>query len=1549
MARLIYLSCAVVLLFLSSTALAQPHSHDAAHYSRSPVAYMNGYTLVLVEADTKEELAEARDFITEQGGQVAIVVPPRAIMGWITPEVGARIIGRRGIHSIHRAALNSIPAGFADRQTRFAIDTFNEIASGRRARRVMSEIKSETTIDADHPPMADCALPRPPISRADIISNLRSMGAVDSLNRFQSSFQPQFMGNSEVMDGTVAVAVFLVESAGGIDPNIYNWSQADQTAAFAQVIDGLNWWVDQSRAFRLSRPLQFTFVFYDAANPVCQVPYEPILHPGLDANLWVERIMSTLGGTSADVFARVGAFNQRIRDENRANWAFSMFIAYNPPPARNSFTDGRASWAYLGGPHANILFRSFGWPLAQLVSHEVGHIFYACDEYSQPGHQTCSCTCTPLIRPQASNGNCEDPSCNRVSIPCMMRLNEFALCQYTVAQIGWTERVLPPAPAAPAELVATATSPNLVNIIWQDTSTVEDGFQIERRGGSDGNFSQIAVVSANTSSYNDATVLPNTAYAYRVRSFNTAGVSSYSSEASVVTPTVSTSLAVATADMPDATVNVSYSRTLIANGGSPGYSWTLDSGSLPAGLSLSSSGTIAGTPPAAGTNNFVVRVTDSNNNTATKALRLVVKPSAPLTITTGELPRGSVGNAYSQNLGASGGQTPYSWTLQSGNLPDGLTLNQSGNITGTPERAGASSFVLRVTDSVGASVTTTLAIIINPAVSLLALETPGLPDGVVGQNYSQQLRATGGNAPYRWELAQGQLPDGLTLTDEGIVQGNPVRHGDFVFTIRVSDQSGQSVSRQMDIEIDPAPELTILGQTLLPAAAVGVPYRVELKATAGTAPYNWFRKGKVKKIGVLPDGITLSSQGVLSGTPNTQATYTFLIRVKDATGKQASKSLTIEVGPPPPPLAIMTEVLPSALQGLPYSARLEAGGGAPPYSWSIESGLLPDGLTMNEAGVITGRASTIGATTFVVRLRDAVGTSSVRQFFISVAPPPPPLVIQTVQLPETAAEQDYTTSLQAAGGVPPYTWSIMSGSLAAGLNLSASGVISGTPTAPGTSVFVVRVTDSAQQTVSRTLAINVRPADKLAPFGALETPDFGTTLNNMASGTGWALDNVGIHKIEVLVDGEKVGEAIYGLSRPDVAVVWGNFPNARNSGFSFTFDTTQLSNGAHKLAVRVLDQAGNASLIGQRSFNTQNRVFTIATRDVPRGRRTEPYSTQLLAADGRPPYTWSIVSGSLPPGLSLSASGLISGTPQVAGNFLFTVRAADTAGGSATASYSLGILNDVEPLRILSTGDLTEGKTGVDYTHQLLFAGGRAPRTWSVATGSLPPGLQVDFEFGTIFGKPTQVGTFTFTMQLRDATPTTVTSETLRITITPGPLVITTSGDLTSGRVGTNYSFTLQKLGGRSPHQWALNSGDLPPGLTLNASTGVISGTPTEDGVFTFTVRLTDAQSPPASVTSGTLRLVIDVAQLAILSSGDLTGGKVGQSYSHQLLFTGGRAPYSWAVAGATLPPGLTLNSETGLISGTPTQTGTYNFTVRLTDSASTAVTSGNLRIAISP
>ena len=163
-------------------------------------------------------------------------------------------------------------------------------------------------------------------------------------------------------------------------------------------------------------------------------------------------------------------------------------------------------------------------------------------------------------------------------------------------------------------------------------------------------------------------------------------------------------LTVSTVALPGGTVGVAYNQTLTATGGIPGYVWSLNPGSspLPAGLSLNPSGVISGVATTAGTTTITVKVTDSAAGTATKPLSLTISPvGAPVAITSpSSLPPGTVGTAYSTTLAASGGTGALSWSVVSGTMPVGVTLNPStGQLSGTPTTQGISTFTIRVRDS----------------------------------------------------------------------------------------------------------------------------------------------------------------------------------------------------------------------------------------------------------------------------------------------------------------------------------------------------------------------------------------------------------------------------------------------------------------------------------------------------------------------------------------------------------------------------------------------------------------------------------------------------------------------------------------------------------------------------------------------------------------------------------------------------------------------------------------------------------------------------------
>ena len=546
------------------------------------------------------------------------------------------------------------------------------------------------------------------------------------------------------------------------------------------------------------------------------------------------------------------------------------------------------------------------------------------------------------------------------------------------------------------------------------------------------------------------------------------------------------------------------------------------------------------------------------------------------------------------------------------------------------------------------------------------------------------------------------------------------------------------------------------------------------------------------------------------------------------------------------PVSISPQTFPVGTVGTPYSAAVGIQGGVGPFTWQLDGGTFPPGLSLNATtGEITGTPTTAGTFNFTAEVTDQgdpAGSPATAQLTITINPsgPPGPLTITTTSLNSGTVGTAYSASVSATGGTTPYTWSTTTGALPGGLTLNAStGAITGTPTTAGTFDFTVEVTDSeaTPATAQKALSITISPAQLTITTTSLNSGTVGTAYSASVSATG--------------------GTTPYTWSTTTGALPGGLTLNASTGAITGTPTTA----GTFDFTVEVTDsEATPATAQKALSITISPAQLTITTTSLNSGTVGTAYSASVSATGGTTPYTWSTTTGALPGGLTLNAStGAITGTPTTAGTFDFTVEVTDSEATPATAQKALSITISPATLAITTTS-LTGGTVGTAYSASVSATGGTTPYTWSTTTGALPGGLTLNASTGAITGTPTTAGTFDFTVEVTDSETTPATAQkALSITISPATLAITTTS-LTGGTVGTAYSATVSATGGTTPYTWSTTTGALPGGLTLNASTGAITGTPTTAGTFDFTVEVTDSETTPATAQKA-LSITISPAQ----------------------------------------------------------------------------------------
>jgi large repetitive protein len=577
---------------------------------------------------------------------------------------------------------------------------------------------------------------------------------------------------------------------------------------------------------------------------------------------------------------------------------------------------------------------------------------------------------------------------------------------------------------------------------------------------------------------------------------------------------------------------------LTASGGTPPYNWSVLSGSLPPGLSLTGAGQLTGTPASPGVYTFVVRAADSAGSGVTKSFVISVAAS----VSVGSCPATSVvaGQTYNGTFTASGGVPPYTWSVFSGLLPAGIRLNSTtGVINGSAVDVGNYNYTVQALDRAGATGSISCSLTV---VASLTVTTGAVSDATERSVYTQVLQAFGGQPPYSWAITIGTLPPGLILNSgTGVITGTPTQAGTFPFAAQVTDASGASIQKQYTITVVAGLVVSACPATI---AEAGFPYAASLTAAGGTPAYVFTISGS------LPPGLKLDSgANAITGTPTQTGTFPFSVAVVDKTNASTKRDCTVDVRAG---VRIASDTLPSGSTGGPYVITLSAAGGVPPYNWSTSSGSLPPGLFLNAGtGQITGTPTFTGSYSFTVQIADSLGAQVSKDFTIAITLG---LVITDCPTPAAILSQSYSATLVVSGGSSPYVWSLTTGTLPPGLALqSNAGVISGTPGQAGLYPYTLRVDDSSSKFATRACSIQVSSGNLVITTGA--------TLPAALAGVAYT---------QTL--GASGGNAPYAW-----ALVDGALPDGITVDAGGTISGTTSASGSYQFTAQVTDQDGTTT------------------------------------------------------------------------------------------------------------------------------------------------------------------------------------------------------------------------------------------------------------------------------------------------------------------------------------------------------------------------------------
>jgi hypothetical protein len=953
------------------------------------------------------------------------------------------------------------------------------------------------------------------------------------------------------------------------------------------------------------------------------------------------------------------------------------------------------------------------------------------------------------------------------------------------------------------------------------------------------------------------------------------------------------------------TANAPFSQTFTQMGAIGTATFTTAS-TLPTGLSLSTAGVLSGTPTQTGTFPIVVTVTDSNGCTGNSTTYNLSIGCQTITVTNPVNTNGTVSAPFSEQFSQTGAIGGATFTTAS-TLPTGLTLSTAGLLSGTPTQPGTFPIIVTVTDGnscTGNSPTYTLVIacqtitVTNPVTNTVAAGTP----------FSVTFTQMGGIGTTNFTTAS-TLPTGLTLhAATGVLDGTPNQGGTFPIVVTATDSNGCTGNGPTYTLTVTCPTITVTNPGVSTGTA-GTAFSQTFTQSGGIGTITW------SETGALPTGISINtSTGVLSGTTSQVGTFPITVTATDQNGCQgtgATYNLTFNC-------QTVTVTNPGVNTGTVDAAFCQtftATGILGTVTWS-ETGALPAGITLDSStGALCGTPTVKGSFPITVKATDTngcFGTSSytltINCQTITVTKP-----VVTTGTVDAAFSQTFTQS--GAHGTATFT---TASTLPAGLSLSTAGVLSGTPTVKGTFPIVVTVTDSNGCTGSSStysLVIGCQTITVTNP---------GVTTGTAGTAFGQTFTQTAAH-----------GTATFTTAS--------TLPTGFSLSTAGVLSGTTTQHGTFPIIVTVTDSNGCTGTGATYNLVINCNTITVTNPATTTGTVATAFNQTFSQSGVLGTASFSTAS-TLPTGLTLhSATGVLDGTPTQSGTFPIVVTATDSNGCTGNGpTYSLVIACNVITVTNPAT---TTGTAGTFFTATFTQSGGNGTITWS-ETGALPSGITINTSTGVLSGTTSVTGSFPITVTATDSNGCQGTGATYTLIINCQTVTVTNPAQ-TSVQAGVALNVTFTATGILGTATWS-ETGALPSGITLASGTGVLSGTTNSVGSFPITVKALDTNGC-FGTSSYTLTVTCPVITVTRNGGGSFPAGTFNVAYTGQsFTASGGSGTYTFAVTAGALPTSLSLSSA-GAISGTPTQTGKFAFTVTATDTASNCTGLAAFTITINP